>query len=237
MLRHFPHYRPITDYVVIGDCRSAALVSRDGSIDWLCLPRFDQPSIFAAILDTRVGGRFSVRPVSFSRVRRRYIEDTNVLETTFDTDGGVLRVTDCMPIASRAAGRRELLPDHEALRSVRCEAEDVDIEVMVDPRPDYGRQHPAIRHDRSIGYLWTWASSAFALQTDLPLEPDPNRSGPRTRIRLRAGEQRWLSFTSEEGRPSSPELGRPQSAASKQRSAGGASGARRFSMTARTATR
>src|SRR3954466_14758316 len=88
----------IGDYGLIGDCRTAALVSRDGSIDWLCLPHFSGPSVFAAILDREHGGSFVIRPSSSFRARRRYVGASAVLETTFDTPAGSLRVNDLMPI-------------------------------------------------------------------------------------------------------------------------------------------
>src|SRR5947209_18473620 len=103
-------YAPIEDYAVIGDTRSCALISRDGSIDWLCWPRFDSRSHFAAILDAEKGGRFCIQPSIPFRATRRYIDDTNVLETTFTTDGGVARLTDLMPVLLETDKRRILAP-------------------------------------------------------------------------------------------------------------------------------
>ena len=87
----------IGDYAAIGNCRTLALVAKNGSVEWLCLPHFSAPSLFAAILD-RGAGHFSVRPAGPCRVERAYIAGTNVLQTTFRCDGGVMRLTDCMPL-------------------------------------------------------------------------------------------------------------------------------------------
>src|SRR3712207_5899678 len=87
----------IEDYALIGDCQTAALVARDGSIDWACFPRFDSPACFAALLDTPEHGRWLLAPAAPVRsVRRRYRDDTLVLDTGFTTDGGAAAVTDCM---------------------------------------------------------------------------------------------------------------------------------------------
>jgi GH15 family glucan-1,4-alpha-glucosidase len=89
---------PIEDYALIGDTHTAGLVSRDGSIDWLCLPRFDSPACFAALLGDRTNGRWLLAPAGGVReVRRRYQGDTLVLETEYRTDEGIVRVVDCMP--------------------------------------------------------------------------------------------------------------------------------------------
>ena len=89
----------IEDYALIGDCYTAALVSRDGSIDWLCLPRFDSGACFAALLGTPDHGRWLLAPAGEIRsVRRRYREGTLVLETDYETDEGAVTVTDCMPV-------------------------------------------------------------------------------------------------------------------------------------------
>src|SRR5229473_3911756 len=82
----------IRDYAIIGDCRSAALVSRFGSIDWLCWPRFDSSSCFAAILDPTRGGRWRIAPAQPFRSQRKYLEGSNVLETVFETQTGAIRM-------------------------------------------------------------------------------------------------------------------------------------------------
>jgi GH15 family glucan-1,4-alpha-glucosidase len=134
MSEAFSGYHRIEDYALIGDCRCAALVSRFGSIDWLCLPRFDSPSVFAAILDYRKGGHFSICPAEKYNSRQSYIDKTNVLETVFSSDSGVLRLIDLMPISTREEIKRTLLPQREVLRSVQClEGE---VEIVVDTNLD-----------------------------------------------------------------------------------------------------
>jgi GH15 family glucan-1,4-alpha-glucosidase len=120
---------PIGDYAVIGDCRSAALISKGGSIDWLCLPRFDSPSIFAALLDPRRGGRFAISPQESFTSTRRYLRTSNVLETTFVASKGVIRLTDLMPVASESEKAGELFPDHEVLRKIECAEGTVEIDI------------------------------------------------------------------------------------------------------------
>src|SRR4029453_6488828 len=89
----------IEDYALIGNCRTAALVGRDGSIDWYCAPRFDSPACFAALLGTRDNGRWQIAPQHRVRsTRRRYRDHTLILETEFDTAQGRARLIDCMPL-------------------------------------------------------------------------------------------------------------------------------------------
>jgi len=89
----------IGDYALIGDCHSAALVGRDGSVDWACFPRFDSPAVFARVLDEGRGGFFGITPHGPSESSRAYVDDTNVLVTTFHTSTGAIEVTDCMPVS------------------------------------------------------------------------------------------------------------------------------------------
>src|SRR5687767_2731961 len=132
---------PIEDYALIGDCRSAALVSRSGSIDWLCLPHFSSPSLFAAILDGERGGRFAISPVQPFTVSRRYAGESAVIETDYRTATGAVRVTDAMIIGDSPC---RLEPLREIVRVVEGLEGTVPVEVIFDPRPDYGRKSPRI---------------------------------------------------------------------------------------------
>src|SRR4051794_28905003 len=106
-------YAPIEDYAMIGDGRSVALVSLDGSIDWLCLPDIDAPPVLAALLDHERGGRFYLRPRERFQASRRYIDDSNVLETIFTTPSGTVKVTEAFLTDGGA-----LLPWAELVRKV-----------------------------------------------------------------------------------------------------------------------
>src|SRR5204863_8417148 len=100
-------YQPIENYGIIGNMRTAALVGMDGSIDWCCLPHFDSPSVFAAILDDHKGGFWSLAPVGESQVKQMYMPDTNVLLTRFFSDAGMSEVIDFMPVGREAVGQTE----------------------------------------------------------------------------------------------------------------------------------
>ena len=92
---------PIEDYALIGDCHTTALVGRDGSIDWLCLPRFDSGACFAALLGEPRHGRWLIAPNAQPRsIRRQYRDGTLILETEFETDEGAVRIIDCMPLSN-----------------------------------------------------------------------------------------------------------------------------------------
>ena len=130
-------YKPIGDYGLIGDMHPAALVGTDGSIDWCCFPRFDSPSVFAAILDDRNGGRFQIAPTSSKfKVHQSYLTDTNILSTRFELPSGEVELIDFMPVANgNPAGECP----REIHRIVRCTAGTVEMRCSFQPRMDYGR--------------------------------------------------------------------------------------------------
>ncbi|ANY86410.1 MULTISPECIES: glycoside hydrolase family 15 protein [Pseudomonas] len=124
---------PIEDYALLGNCRSAALVSRDGSLDWLCVPRFDAPAVFAALLGNEENGRWRLAPSDpVETVSRRYLDDTLVLETTYTTASGRARVIDCMPLGEHNA----------VVRIVEGLAGETAFEMDLVLRFDYGRSVP-----------------------------------------------------------------------------------------------
>jgi GH15 family glucan-1,4-alpha-glucosidase len=187
-------YAPINDYALIGDCRGAGLISRDGSLDWLCFPRFDSPSIFGALLDADAGGRLRIRPTEAFHSERRYLPETNILETTFRTAAGVVVLRDLMPVASEDEKRRALAPDHQVMREVQGVAGEVELEVLYAPRPDYGRSRPRLEQRGALG-LWCEANgAALALQSDVPLALTDNARTAVGRGRLRAGQRAYVAL-------------------------------------------
>ena len=196
----------IGDYATIGDCRAAALVSRLGSVDWLCWPRFDSPSLFGALLDDD-GGRWRLAPATACEARRRYVEDTNVLETTFATASGRVVVTDFMPVASEADKRRELMADHEIVRIARCEAGEVELEQEFTPRPGYGRR-ARVRDAGAFGLRVESKEGVAILRSDMPLVVGD--CGARGRVRLRAGDALYSTLAFADDSPAIlPPLGLP----------------------------
>ncbi len=191
-------YPDIGDYALIGNGRCAALVSRHASIDWLCLPRFDSPSVFAAILDADDGGRFRIAPTETFHSKRSYAGPTNVLVTTLRTQAGAITVTDVMPIPSAAERDRQLLPDQEVLRRIECIDGELDVEIVFDPRFQYARRVPKLTHDRSTGLLAVDGGLVVALQTDVDMEIRPGQ-GARGTVHMREGDVRWASLTAELG--------------------------------------
>jgi GH15 family glucan-1,4-alpha-glucosidase len=184
----------IQDYAVIGNGRSAALVSRGGSLDWLCWPRFESPSLFAAILDPAIGGHWKISPTVPARSTRRYVDASNVLVTEFETPDGLLRLTDLMPVFSEEEKKHVLVPEHEVLRIVECIRGEGEIEVRFEPRPNYARREPRLRSARGLGIRVEDGPHLYTLRSDVSLEIQ-HHATVVGRARLSAGERRHFSLT------------------------------------------
>ena len=197
----------IDDHGIIGDGRSAALIARDGTVTWLCWPRFENPPVFAGLLDAPRGGTWRLAPIGARASTRGYVEGSNVLETRHTTPTGTCVVTDCMTVGSEADKARLVFPDHELLRRVACERGEVVVEVDVDPRPDFGRAAVRVRDLGRLGLRWETSAGLLALRADVPLVLGSDGVA-RATCRLRAGEAACFSLTfDEEGPAVMPALG------------------------------
>ncbi|MFN3337436.1 MAG: glycoside hydrolase family 15 protein, partial [Thermomicrobium sp.] len=163
-------YSPIADYALIGDGRTAALVSRLGSIDWLCLPRFDSDPVFSRLLDANLGGSWALTPQDIQTIRRTYRPHTNVLDTEFTTATGQLRLTDFFPALTERQKRHYPIPQTLLLRRLRCTTGRVSINVTIRLRPRFGRWTPELRRFAEHWYQYGWGHSAAVLYASVPLE-------------------------------------------------------------------
>jgi alpha,alpha-trehalase len=176
----------IADYALLSDRHSAALVSRDGSIDWLCCPRFDSPSIFARLLGEQAGS-WSVQASGASSVTRRYLDRTLVLETTYRTATGTAVVRDAKAVGEgnrgHALGRDA---PHLLLRQVTCDQGEVELELEYVPRPEYGLVVPLLDAVDG-GLVATGGADVLILSSPVPLTIE--RSSASARFVLRQGER------------------------------------------------
>jgi GH15 family glucan-1,4-alpha-glucosidase len=182
-------YAPIRDYALVGDGRTTALIARDGSVDWLCLPDVDSPSVFARILDAERGGSFRLEPAVPYESERRYRPGSNVLETKFKTSEGVVRVTDAMTLTDD----RRLSPLRELCRKVEAVSGTVPLRWLLEPRFDYGRRGPAF--DRRSG-RWFALAGTNCLVLGAWDAGDPTVSGQAIsgQLELREGEAALLEL-------------------------------------------
>ena len=163
-------YQPIENYGIIGDMHSVALVGTDGSIDWFCFPHFNSPSIFGAILDDEIGGRFRISPVEDGENRKQlYWPDTNVLITRFFTPDGVGEIMDYMPVGVPENGHGY----HQLIRRVRVVRGEMTFRMECTPAFDYARAE----HETEItaeGACFRAPQLDLGLSTQIPLEPNGN---------------------------------------------------------------
>lgn len=180
---------PLSDYAFLSDCHSSALVSRDGSIDWCCMPRIDSPSCFGRLLGWENAGCCRIAPGEDYHVERRYRGDSLILETTFKTAGGVARVIDCLPM--REGGREA--PYRQILRTVEGLEGTVPLRIDVVPRFDYGAISPWIREIHPGRFHAVGGADGLLITSDLPLEV-MERHGLGCAPTVDAGERRYLSM-------------------------------------------
>lgn len=177
-------YKPISDYGIIGNMVSVALIAQDGSIDWCCLPRFDSPSLFAAMLDDKKGGKFSITPVSPFESRQSYQNDTNVLQTVFQTDTGTVMLTDFMPCYRRDDGR--LVQLNEIHRIAECTQGETELEAVFQPRPEYATVVPSLDVTK-LGLVVRGGKKPVSLSSPVPFQP--REDGATASFTLRQGEK------------------------------------------------
>jgi GH15 family glucan-1,4-alpha-glucosidase len=185
-------YRPIRDYAVIGDCHAVALVSREGSIDWCCLPRFDAGSCFARLLDADCGGHCSIGPTDGGdwEFTREYVEDSLVLETTMRGAMGLAKLRDCFVVgeSGHAVWERQIVRVVEGVRG------NVELELRVAPRFDYGEIRPWIRRHGQRLYSATGGNDALLVWCERELQEDRAHELV-ARVTLGVGERVHLSLS------------------------------------------
>jgi GH15 family glucan-1,4-alpha-glucosidase len=189
-------YQPIEDYGLIGDLNTVALVGRNGSIDFMCLPEFDSPTVFAALLDDRRGGRFQIAPVlEGARTRQLYLPDTNVLLSRFLSAQGVAEVSDFMPIARDSGGQR-------IVRRAKTVRGEVHYRMVCQPRFDYARaKHRIEPTDGGMLFVSNGNDrTALRLRTPIPLRVEDGAAVAD--FTLRSGET--AAFILEQATPDSP---------------------------------
>ncbi|EQD50836.1 glycoside hydrolase 15-related protein, partial [mine drainage metagenome] len=183
-----PEPSTLHDYGAIGNLHSVALVSRHGSIDWLCWPRFASPSLLARILDTRTGGHVAIRPEGAGKSHQRYVASTNLLETHFELPHGRrLTVTDFMPVEPEVSEpTRPVL-----LRGLEATGGEVTVDVELSPRFNYGIEAPRWtgRDDR-----WSGQSPSGSVWVVSPAPLSPSGGALRGSWTVRPGDGQFLEF-------------------------------------------
>jgi len=202
----------IQDHAVVGDGRSAALVDRAGAVTWLAWPRFDSPSLCAAILDPERGGYLRVAPAGRAVGDRAYLDGTNVLVTRFETGGGALRLLDFMALAGEEDLRRSAFPEHELLRIAQCAGGEVDVVVEADLRPAYGAVRRRFQDRGALGLRLERDTELVTLRSTAPLEVGADGVA-RGRAHLREGEAVVVSLAYDGEAPAVlPPLGEAEAA-------------------------
>src|SRR5215472_13123245 len=182
--RRMSEYLPIEDYAVIGDLHTVALVGKNGSIDWCCIPRFDSPSVFGALLDAEKGGFFRIAPPGTPGMghKQLYLPDTNILITRFLTVDGVGEIIDFMPIKLVGSATHQ----HHLMRSVQVVRGTLSFELRCRPAFNYARD-PHVTHLSEEGAVFLSDSLCLSLAPSVPLAED-GQGGVRATFTLRQGQ-------------------------------------------------
>ena len=188
-------YAPIQDYAALGDGRTVALVARDGCIDWYAVPTLDSPPGFAAILDPRQGGRLRLAPSGAYEVERHYVQDTNVLETTFRTPTGSMRLTDALNVGTAGP-----LPWGELVRRVDCDEGEVTVHWEVRPGSRFRTTRPWVELRAGVPVL-TLGDQHLAVRVFDLGEPELDGHEARGTVTLRAGQSGLLALSSVDREP------------------------------------
>jgi GH15 family glucan-1,4-alpha-glucosidase len=181
-------YKPISDYAVIGDCHSAALVARDGSIDFCCLPHFDTGAVFCRILDKEKGGYFQISLNAGCESKREYLEDTNVLVTTFQTDGGRMHLTDLMPVRRMPEKERgqDVDAPHRIIRRAECKEGEIEFDVALKATFNFAQVKTTIHLLEGKGAILAGGPDFLALSFAGPLKLDGDTL--RGTLKLKEGD-------------------------------------------------
>lgn len=191
-------YVPIAEYALIGDTRTVALVARDGSVDWMCLPNIDSASSFAAMLDRERGGQFFLGPVGTAQTTRHYKDGTAVLVTRHQTDDGVFEVTDFMPLPDTTD--LPLAPARRLVRNIEVIEGEPEIAVNLSLRPHYGARIPAWRQMGQKAWRHAEGADVTILHSDVPLHEAVKGTLIGTR-RAKKGSRLFLTLSFDRGLP------------------------------------
>ena len=194
-------FEPIENYGVIGNMRSIALVGINGSIDFLCYPNFDSPTVFAALLDDESGGRFQIQPqLKKRRVRQLYLPDTNILLTRFLSEEGVAELTDYMPIGEDGEQPNEIIRTVSVIRGK------LEFKMQCQPRPNYGRCGHTVNIEDGCALFSPASDScpALALYSTIPLRQESQDA--TCEFSLRAGEKATFVFGGVRPQGQQPEM-------------------------------
>lgn len=188
----------ISDYALIGNSRSAALVGKNGSIDWCCLPEFDSPGIFSALLDSHKGGHFTIAPEGSFTSCQQYLLHTNVVETVFTCSEGKARLLDAFTAMTEEEKEHTLFPDHEILRIAEGVSGTVKLKLEYMPRTFYGQRVPLLKDYGKLGIHFVYREHVFVLLATLPPAQIKMADGGKAvaEFNIKAGERIIFSMSS-----------------------------------------